>query len=282
MKYRNASAVVPAKNRSVLPAGESRKAFPKAMVLREPDGSRSAFYLFRSGIPASGLSLDEDNFGLGGAAHLPVVGLAESRRDYDVVWTLSRAARLEEDFPGHARVVARYALLLAHTLGLTDEFFLRELERGAHLHDIGKAGIPRSILCKAGPLTTLEREIMKDHPLSGYALVRGLGVSKNAAQVILYHHERFDGRGYPFGLEGERVPLAARILALADTLDAITSDRPYRPQSGFARARNEIRAGKGTTFDPDVVDAFLVISDAYWKRVKLQTSPVLHIRLMNH
>lgn len=252
------------------------------MVVREPNGNRSAFYLFRSGIPAVGLSVDEDYVGLGGAVRFSGAGLAESRREHDPVWTLSRAARLEEDFPGHARVVARYALLLAHTLGLTDEFFLRELERGAHLHDIGKAGIPRSILCKVGPLTALEREIMKDHPLSGYAFVRGLGVSRSAAQVILYHHERFDGRGYPFGLAGPRVPLSARILALADTLDAITSDRPYRPRSTFALARTEIRAGKGTTFDPDVVDAFLVVSDVYWKRVKLQTSPVLNIRLISH
>jgi HD-GYP domain-containing protein (c-di-GMP phosphodiesterase class II) len=282
MKNRAFVAGLPYRKEGALPAGESRKAFPKTMVLREADGNRSAFYLFRSGIPAVGLSVDEDNVGLGGAARFLSAGLAESRREDDLVLTLSRAARLEEDFPGHARVVARYALLLAHTLGLTDEFFLRELERGAHLHDIGKAGIPRSILCKAGPLTFLEREIMKDHPLSGYALVRGLGLSRSAAQVILYHHERFDGRGYPFGLAGPQVPLAARILALADTLDAITSDRPYRPRSSFARARVEIRAAKGGSFDPDIVDAFLAVSDAYWKRVKLQTSPVLNIRLMNH
>lgn len=282
MRNKAAVSAPPDKDREALPAEESRKAFPRTMVLADSDGGRSAFYLFRSGIPAFLVGLDEVKAKIGGAVEAWESGLAVSRRERDLLWTLGRAARLEEDFPGHARVVARYALLLAHTLGLTDEFFLRELERGAHLHDIGKAGIPRSILCKVGPLTFLEREVLKDHPLSGYALVRGLGVSKAAAQVILYHHECFDGGGYPFGLRGQSIPLAARILALADSLDAMTSDRPYRPKGTFERARAEIRSAAGRNFDPDVVEAYLGISDEYWKQVKLQTSPTLPIRLMVH
>jgi putative nucleotidyltransferase with HDIG domain len=265
-----------------MPQARGFKAFPRAMVLEDAAGNRSAYYLFRSENPVCGLSMDEVRRGLGGAVAFPGVGLADSRRPQDVVWALSRAARLEEDFPGHARVVARYALLLAHTLGLTDEFFLRELERGAHLHDIGKAGIPRSILCKVGPLTRLESEILKDHPVSGYGLVRGLGVSKEAARVILYHHERYDGQGYPFGLSGEAIPLAARILALADSLDAITSDRPYHPRRSFAEARAEISRCRRKAYDPDAVEAYLSISDEYWQQVKQQTSPLLSIRMMDH
>jgi HD-GYP domain-containing protein (c-di-GMP phosphodiesterase class II) len=282
MKYKTGSLAAPGYGRGLMPNDDSRTAFPRAMVLRDQAGSRTAFYLFRSAIPGYGFLMDKERFMHNWAGSPRDHASTQSHHEHGYVRTLSRASRLEEDFPGHARVVARYALLLAHTLGLTDEFFLRELERGAHLHDIGKAGIPRSVLCKAGPLTPLEQEVLKDHPLIGYGLVRGLGVSKRAAQVILYHHERFDGLGYPFGLTGQRIPLAARILALADTLDAITSDRPYRPRSGFDRARGEITKSKGRKFDPDIVDAFLGISDEYWKRVKLQTSPVLNIRLMSH
>ncbi len=282
MKSRIGPALPDGSHRDQPAPEEGGKAFPRAMVLEDADGNRSAFYLFRSGNPAYGLSLDEVRRGFGGAVPFPGVGLADRRCPQDVVWALSRAARLEEDFPGHARVVARYALLLAHTLGLTDEFFLRELERGAHLHDIGKAGIPRSILCKVGPLTPLENEILKDHPVSGYGLVRGLGVSKEAARVILYHHERYDGLGYPFGLSRQSIPLAARILALADSLDAMTSDRPYHTRRSFDQARTEIRRCKGKNYDPDVVEAYLCVSDQYWQRVKQQTSPLLGIRLMNH
>jgi len=174
----------------------------------------------------------------------------------------------DESFTGHARVVARYALLLAYTLGLTDEFFLRELERGAHLHDIGKTGIPRSILCKAGPLTVLEHEIIKEHPLIGAGMMRGLRVSPGIRRMILYHHERFDGRGYPLGLNGRSIPFAARIIALADALDAITSDRSYRARQAFSRARIEIIRGRGTRFDPYVVEAFESLSDENWRQVK--------------
>ena len=179
-------------------------------------------------------------------------------------------ASWNESFTCHARVVARYALLLAHTLGMTDEVFLRELERGAHLHDIGKIGIPRSILVKSGTLTALERDIMSDHPLIGWGMVRGLDVSREVRRAILCHHERFDGRGYPFGLSGGTIPGEARIIALADALDAITSDRSYRSRRGFGQARLEILRDRGTTFDPDVVDAFLSLPIEFWRRVKLQ------------
>lgn len=231
--------------RRALPGVGNRRLSPRIVVRENASGSLLAY------APAwDGLEIDPDK-------------------------ARGRIAPEEESYTCHARVVAQYALLLANTLGLTDEFFLRELERGAHLHDIGKIGIPRSILCKAGPLTALEREIMKDHPLIGWGMVRRLHISPDVGRVILCHHERFDGRGYPFGLAGRCIPFAARIIALADTLDAITSDRSYRPRQGFGHARAEIIWGRRTKFDPDVVEAFKSLSDEYWRRVKQQDLLVL-------
>jgi putative nucleotidyltransferase with HDIG domain len=232
------------------------------------------------GSPRVGSDEPPLDFGAAGLAPDRVFSVRGFKHDF--AEALSRAADVEEDFPGHARVVARYALLLAHTLGLTDEFFLRELERGAHLHDIGKAGIPRSILCKSGPLTPLEWEIIRDHPLIGFRMARDLGVSRLAAQVILHHHEQYDGRGYPFGLQGQNIPLAARIFSLADALDAITSDRPYRPRGGLDRARAEISRQQGLKFDPEIVVAFLSIGDELWLKASRPPARAIRPRVMEN
>lgn len=175
-----------------------------------------------------------------------------------------------EDSVGHSQLVARYTLLLTKALGIEDMTFFMEIERGALLHDIGKIGIPDSILRKAGPLSDKEREIIKEHPYLGYELVEEFSFLQKASWVVLFHHESYDGRGYPFGLEGEEIPLEARIFAIADTLDAITSDRPYRKGQGFRLALDEIERGRGTQFDPAIVDAFLSVPIEKWQQIKLE------------
>ena len=175
-----------------------------------------------------------------------------------------------EDALGHSQFVSRYAVLLAKALGIGEKGFLQNLERGALLHDIGKIGVPESILRKAGPLTAMEREIIKDHPWLGYKMIEGFGFLRAAAQVVLHHHERFDGKGYPCGLGGSDIPLGARIFSLADTLDAITSDRPYRGGKSFEAAIREIEKSSGTQFDPMIVDVFLSIPKEKWHLAKVQ------------
>ncbi|MFQ6069018.1 MAG: HD-GYP domain-containing protein [Candidatus Aminicenantales bacterium] len=173
-----------------------------------------------------------------------------------------------EDTIGHSLLVARYSLLLAKSVGIDDVDFLINLERGALLHDIGKIGIPESILRKPGHLNMAERKIVEEHPYLGYELIGEYDFLRKAAQVVLYHHERFDGKGYPYGLEGEGIPLEARIFALADTLDAITSDRPYRKGGSFDQALEEIERHSGTQFDPVLVNTLLLVPVEEMERMK--------------
>jgi len=176
-----------------------------------------------------------------------------------------------EDTVGHSQLVASYTLMLTKAMGINDKDYLVNIERGALLHDIGKIGIPESILRKPGALTSVEREIIKDHPLIGYELIEEFEFLKKPAQVVLYHHESYDGLGYPYGLAADDIPLEARIFALADTLDAITSDRPYREAKSFEEAFKEIEKGRGSQFDPSVVDAFFSIPKEKWERIKQET-----------
>jgi len=180
-----------------------------------------------------------------------------------------------EDTVGHSQLVARYTLLLTKALGIEDRTFSVEIERGAMLHDIGKIGIPDSILRKPGPLTEKEREIIKEHPFLGYEMVKEFQFLQKASRVVLFHHESYDGRGYPYGLKAEEIPLEARIFAIADTLDAITSDRPYRKGKSFRVAFDEIERVRGTQFDPSIVDAFLSVPEQKWQRIKLDTEESL-------
>jgi putative nucleotidyltransferase with HDIG domain len=173
-----------------------------------------------------------------------------------------------EDTVGHSQLVARYSLLLTKAMGIDDWKFCRDIERGALLHDIGKIGIPESILRKDGPLTAKEREIVKEHPLLGYEMIEEFRFLHKASLVVLFHHESYDGQGYPYGLKREEIPLAARIFAIADTLDAITSDRPYRKGQSFKRAFDEIEKGRGTQFDPYIVDAFFSVPEEKWRMAK--------------
>ena len=173
-------------------------------------------------------------------------------------------ADISGDSAAHARASAAYAILLARAMGCRDKSALAVLERGAYFHDIGKSGLPPEIVNKAGALTAVEREIVMEHPVIGHRILGELGFFGEAASIVLCHHERFDGRGYPFGLAGDEIPEGARIFALADTLDAVTSDRPYRKGRSFPRAVREIVMEAGGQFDPRVVGAFLSVPLESW------------------
>ncbi|UCC41846.1 MAG: HD domain-containing protein [Candidatus Aminicenantes bacterium] len=176
-----------------------------------------------------------------------------------------------EDTLHHSQLVARYTLVFAKALGIEDENFLVHMERGALLHDIGKRGIPEAILGKPGALTAKEKDIIEEHPLIGYEMLEGFDFLKKASQVVLFHHERYDGNGYPFGLENGTIPLEARIFALIDTLDVITSNRPYREGKSFEKAYREIQKGRGSQFDPFLVDELLSIPKEKWEKIKTKT-----------
>jgi HD-GYP domain-containing protein (c-di-GMP phosphodiesterase class II) len=174
------------------------------------------------------------------------------------VVALSVALELRDDQTGgHAERVARLALNLARAVdpALARE---RELEYGFLLHDLGKIGIPDAILLKPGPLTEEERAVIRTHPALGERIVTRIpSLGAVPREVIACHHERWDGSGYPAGLAGEQIPLPARMFALADSWDAMTNDRPYRAALSFEAAAQEIEAGRGGQFDPQLVDPFL-------------------------
>jgi len=180
-----------------------------------------------------------------------------------------------EDTLGHSLLVARYTLLLSKELGLENKKLLGDIERGALLHDIGKIGIPEAILRKPGSLTFAEKEVVKDHPLFGFEMIEEFDFLKKAGKVVLFHHEHYNGKGYPYSLVGEEIPLEARIFALADTLDAITSDRPYRGGRDFREAIREIEKHSSSQFDPFVVEAFLSIPKARWEQAKVEAESSL-------
>jgi HD-GYP domain-containing protein (c-di-GMP phosphodiesterase class II) len=142
--------------------------------------------------------------------------------------------------------------------------YLPVLARAAFLHDIGKMAIPDGILLKPGPLTDSEKQIMRKHCEIGYNMLIRIPFLRDAAEIVLAHQEFFNGTGYPRGLAGEQIPLGARIFTVADSLDAMISDRPYRKALPLAHAREEIRRCSGTQFDPQVVEIFLSIPEQHW------------------
>lgn len=156
----------------------------------------------------------------------------------------------------HSIRVAQFTLLIVKQLGVTDEQRLKDIEWGAYLHDIGKIGVPDQILMKDGPLTEEEWRVMRRHPEIGKKLLSGIDFLSGAVPLIHAHHERWDGTGYPRGLSGREIPLEARAFAIADTVDAVTSDRPYREGRPFDVARGIVIEERGKQFDPEVVDAF--------------------------
>lgn len=171
---------------------------------------------------------------------------------------ISRALEQRDRTRGHGDRVTALAEALALRLGWTEDR-LGGLRRGGPLHDIGKVAVPAEILAKRTPLSTEELAQIRRHPTAGATLVEPIRSARSALPYVLYHHERWDGRGYPDGLTGEEIPLPARVLAVADTLDAMTSARAYRTGLPWETALDEIRRYRGTQFDPQVVDA--------WERV---------------
>jgi putative nucleotidyltransferase with HDIG domain len=156
----------------------------------------------------------------------------------------------------HSKRVACHTLVLAKRFS-GDPAHLRQIYWGALLHDIGKIGIADSILLKPGKLDDHEMAVMRAHPEIGYAILKDVSFMREAAQIVLCHEERFDGKGYPRGLAGGAIPFGARLFAVIDTLDAITSDRPYRAGMPFESAKAEIQRCSGKQFDPEAVEAFL-------------------------
>lgn len=177
----------------------------------------------------------------------------------------------EQETSDHSQRVVRYTAAIAREMEI-GEPELSGICRGALLHDIGKIGVPDAILLKPGPLTPAEWDEMRRHPDIGYQILRSIPFLEEPAAIVLAHQERWDGRGYPRGLKGEEIPLGARIFSVADTLDAMTSDRPYRPGTSVAVARAEIVRCSGTQFDPEVVRAFQRVSDR--ELVELRSRPL--------
>ncbi len=167
---------------------------------------------------------------------------------------------------GHSRRVLLYSVKIAEAIGGMEDQ-LKTLGMGAWLHDIGKLAIPDGILLKPGALNEQEREIMQRHVALGYDLVKGIPFLADAAEIILAHHERHDGSGYPRGLRGKDIPMFARIFAVADSFDAMTSDRPYRSALPVQTARSVIDAGGGKLFDPEIVDVFFAVGEAAWQLI---------------
>src|SRR5512135_1117957 len=164
----------------------------------------------------------------------------------------------EHETGDHSQRVARYTLALADRVGVPRDQ-RNDVFRGALLHDIGKIGVPDAILLKPGPLDPAEWLEMRKHPQTGFNILKSIGFLRIPAEIVLSHQERFDGTGYPRGLRAEEIHVGARIFAVADALDAMVSDRPYRRSLGFPRALAEIQRQAGTQFDPVVVEALTAI-----------------------
>jgi putative nucleotidyltransferase with HDIG domain len=191
--------------------------------------------------------------------------MANLERSYDITLeTLGDALDLKDrETEGHSKRVTAFTIAIARAMGLPRDQ-INTIARGAFLHDIGKIAIPDRILQKPGKLEPDEMTVMKEHAYHGYQIVKKIPFLTEAAEIVYSHQERFDGTGYPRGLKGEQIPLGARIFSVADTLDAITSERVYRPAQTLQAAREEIARWAGRQFDPEVVESFLKMPDNIW------------------
>jgi hypothetical protein len=176
---------------------------------------------------------------------------------FDTVRALTSAIDASDPYTrGHSERVTLYSVATARAMRLSERR-IQAIEYAGFLHDMGKIGIHHDILTKPGTLTEEEWRTMREHPEIGARIVSDLDFLKGAREVVLYHHERYDGKGYPEGLAGEQIPLEARIAKVADAFDAMMSNRPYRSSLGLTTAVDELVRGKGTEFDPAVVDVFV-------------------------
>jgi putative nucleotidyltransferase with HDIG domain len=210
--------------------------------------------------------------------------LSELEQSYDATLeALGGALDLKDsETVGHCKRVTAFTLAMAKAMNLPIET-LPQIARAAFLHDIGKMAIPDRILQKPGPLDDEERTVMRTHCDIGYKMLLRIPFLREAAEIVLSHQEFYDGTGYPRGLRGEEIPLGARIFAVADAVDAMLSDRPYRKALSVDHARKEVKRCSGTQFDPKVVEVFLSLPESIWlelretaqQNFRLATSAVL-------
>jgi putative nucleotidyltransferase with HDIG domain len=195
--------------------------------------------------------------------------LSRTSRQIDEVCDMTVAALgaalnlKDHETADHCVRVSQNSVTLGTALSLSS-FELKNLKWGAYLHDVGKIGIPERILLKQGELASEERRIVEKHPIMGYTMIRNIEFLAYATDVVLSHHERYDGTGYPHGLKMDRIPLNARIFAVMDTVDAMTSDRPYRAALPFSAVVTELQSKAGSQFDPEMVEAFLKEPSSHW------------------
>ena len=201
--------------------------------------------------------------------------MGELERSYDITLeALGDALDLKDaETEGHSRRVTAYTIAIATKMGVPKEE-IKMIARGAFLHDIGKMAIPDAILFKPGKLTPEEIVVMREHCYRGYQMVKKIPYLADAAEIVYSHQERYDGTGYPRGLKGDEIPLGARIFSVADTLDAITSNRPYRAAQSDSAAREEIKRWSGRQFDPEVVQTFLSIEEHIWPDLRKDVSQI--------
>jgi diguanylate cyclase (GGDEF)-like protein/putative nucleotidyltransferase with HDIG domain len=181
----------------------------------------------------------------------------------------------DRETEGHSKRVVAYSVALAESMGV-DAALKEEIARGALLHDIGKIGVPDGILRKGGALSEEEWLTVRNHPELGRQILGGIGFLRGPAEIVYSHHEHWDGSGYPRGLRGQEIPLGARVFAVVDAFDAMTSYRPYRDPQTFQKARDEIRKGASTQFDPAVVEAFLKFNKDDWAALREQSQESNH------
>src|SRR5215472_6803798 len=195
--------------------------------------------------------------------------MTDLERSYDITLeALGDALDLKDaETEGHSKRVTAFTIAIARAMGLSQDK-IRVIARGAFLHDIGKMAIPDAILRKPGALTEAETEIMREPCFRGYQMLKKIPFLSQAAEIVYAHQERFDGTGYPRGLSGHNIPMGARIFSVADTLDAITSDRPYRAAQTIQVAREEVERFSGRQFDPEVVRVFLDMPDTIWEDLR--------------
>src|ERR1700678_4258559 len=197
--------------------------------------------------------------------------IADLERSYDITLeALGDALDLKDaETEGHSKRVTAFTIALARGAGIAPHQ-IPVVARGALLHDIGKMAIPDAILLKPRRLPPDEQKVMREHCARGYQMLRKIPCVQEAAEIVYSRQEHWDGSGYPRKLKGEQIPLGARIFAIGDTLDAITSDRPYRKAKSFAAARLEIKRCSGTQFDPGVVDVYLSLPDQLWEDLRAE------------
>lgn len=202
-----------------------------------------------------------------------LMGLKQLRQEkwyhyHDIIECLIGALEAKDAYTkGHSERVAHMAYDIGKQCGLKGAK-LEKLHIAGHLHDIGKIGIPDYILRKPGKLLPQEYEMIKTHSQMGYDILIKSKVLKNIADIVLYHHERWDGRGYPHGLKGEDIPFESRILAISDTIDAMTSRRSYKAAVTWEACYKEVKANSGIQFDPEIV----IKMDSLWKQWEAQYS----------